>query len=61
MEHIHLIFFFTDVVCLVDGLDEIYRYKQQMVENIKNAEGVIYALLRKYIWSCVTLAYHEYR
>ena len=22
---------FTDVVCLVDGLDEIYRYKQQMV------------------------------
>ena len=26
---------FTDVVCLVDGLDEIYRYKQQMVENIK--------------------------
>jgi hypothetical protein len=30
---------FTDVVCLVDGLDEIYRYKQQMVENIKNARG----------------------
>ena len=30
---------FTDVVCLVDGLDEIYRYKQQMVENIKNAIG----------------------
>lgn len=23
----------------MDGLDEIYRYKQQMVENIKNARG----------------------
>ena len=30
---------FTDVVCLVDGLDETYRYKQQMVEHIKNARG----------------------
>lgn len=30
---------FADVVCLVDGLDEIYRYKQQMVEHIKNARG----------------------
>lgn len=24
---------------IVDGLDEIYRYKQQMVEHIKNARG----------------------
>lgn len=30
---------FTDVVCLVDGLDEVYKYKQQMVEHIKNARG----------------------
>ena len=27
-----------DIVCLVDGLDEIYRYKQ-IVEHIKNGRG----------------------
>ncbi len=30
---------FANVVCLVDGLEEIYRYKQQMAEHIKNAIG----------------------
>ena len=31
---------FTDVVCLVDGLDEMYRYKQQMFEHIRNAKSI---------------------
>lgn len=29
---------FEDIVCLVDGLDEIYRYKQ-ITEHIKNGRG----------------------
>lgn len=34
---------FEEVVCLVDGLDEKYRYKQ-IAEHIKMVEDAIYAL-----------------
>lgn len=37
---------FEDVVCLVDGLDEKYRYKQ-IAEHIKNGRGCYIRTVRE--------------